>query len=585
MCGFIGIVEANVKPRALEKKSQISKRISHRGPDGFGFVNDSLDSVNYFFSHYRLAIQGLGDGGNQPLIHDDLIILYNGEIYNYDELRNNLSSLYGIEFNTNCDTELIPWLYLEYGHEFVSYIKGMFSIVILDKKLEEVTFYRDFFGIKPLFYLLDENQVFFGSELNAFKDLNLEINNKAVNSFFLFSYNNSPESFFENVYELKKGTYLNISLGGMDAKEMKHVSWSPKIGLFESDSYTKILLTSVHAHLISDVPVAISLSGGFDSSILLYIAKQYLSKIKAYTIDFGYNYEDVNNAKIISNKFSVDLHIINARIEQINYFDLLNIIYEDISEPIADSAYIGTYLVSEAARKDGYRVILSGAGGDEIFGGYSRYTKFKKNSIFYYLNKLVKIFPQDFISPKFYNPFFHLLTNTSGCYYDLVRMGFDFRGSITSNIKRDSTYPTIVEMMEFDIDNYLVNDILKITDLASMKCGIESRVPFLDFDLLSNVRSNFIAEDYIFNQETKCKLKSDYRDVLPSSLYNMKKAGFGAPVDFIIESCRQKVIDYIKHREAMLNKFFPKIEYGSVSNNFLFHLFIYVKWKESFLVL
>ncbi len=581
MCGFFGLIENISNCSSLETKLMMSQRISHRGPDAFEYINESFGNHNIFFSHFRLSIQGLGESGNQPWLHDDLIILFNGEIYNYQELRNDFIKD-NVRFSTNCDTELIPWLYLKYSHDFVSKINGIFSIVIFDKKTNELTFYRDFFGVKPLYYLLLDNKIFFSSELNSFKDLNLPINIEAVNSYFLFSYNILDESFFSKTVQLKRSSYLNISLQDQDSFLVKNVSWFPDDYYNNPHNYKDLIAQSVKDQLISDVPVAISLSGGFDSSIILNYVTKNLTNVKAYTVDFGFNSEDVNNSKIVSNSFNVDLEIIDARITNLDYFELLNKIYNNVSEPIADSGYIGTYLVSEAARKDGYKVVLSGAGGDEIFGGYTRYVQFQQNSIYFFLNKVLKILPTNLVSLKLQNPFFHLLSNTSGCYNDIKSLGKKIKKLNPLKNKNVNSYPSIIDMMDFDLDNYLVNDILKITDLASMRNGIEIRVPFLDYQLYRKVRDTFRKNDYIYQHQTKVKLKFDYVENLPISLYKMKKAGFGAPVDYIIESCRDKIEEYLHKREVIFNDLFAIGDLRKLSNNFLFHLFIYVKWKESF---
>lgn len=582
MCGFFGVVDTNEVPFNSNEFSDRADSISHRGPDGRGVVQDAVDGYNFTFSHFRLSIQGIGDSGIQPWIHEDLVVLYNGEIYNYNELRYELTSTYGIVLNTKCDTELIPWLYRIYGSEFVSQIKGMFSIVILDKKLQEITFYRDYFGIKPLYYCINNSQIFFSSELSAFKGLGFKENLEAFNSYFIFSYNIFSESFFCNVYELKRSTYLNISLRTKTSFEIKHICWTPKLRGGESSNYIEIISSSVKSQLISDVPIAISLSGGFDSSILSYYTKQHLSQIKAYTVDFGFNHEDVYNAKEVCRKLSISLNVIDANLYNVCYFSLLNEVYNNISEPIADSAYIGTYLVSKAARDDGYTVLLSGAGGDEIFGGYTRYAKFGRNSAYYFANLLAKLLPRFMVSRKLYNPRFNLLTNTAGCYREFIKLGSKINFEFIDKLDSNYTYPSFVEMMDFDLNYYLVNDILKLTDLASMKCGVEVRVPFLDYDLYSNVRSAFSLSDYVFKNETKTKLKKDFLDVLPPSLYKMKKMGFGAPVDHIIDSCKNEIIEYIRTRESYLKNLVVKFDYSKVSNNFLFHLFVYLKWRESF---
>jgi|LakMenE18May11ns_1017448.scaffolds.fasta_scaffold9959041_4 asparagine synthase (glutamine-hydrolysing) len=581
MCGFFGVIENISNCYSLETKLQMSKRISHRGPDAFEYVNEAFGNNNIFFSHFRLAIQGLGESGNQPWLHDNLIILFNGEIYNYQELRADLIKD-DIIFSTNCDTELIPWLFLKYSHDFVTKINGIFSIVIFDKYSNELTFYRDFFGVKPMYYLISEDKIFFSSELNSFKDLNLPMNLEAVYSFFLFSYNILDESFFSNIVQLKRSSYLNISFKDHDSYLIKNVNWTPQLNYKNSLDYKDLFSQSIRSQLISDVPIAISLSGGFDSSIILNYVTKNLTNVKAYTVDFGFNSEDVNNSKIVSKFFNVDLEVIDARISNIDYFELLNKIYENLSEPIADSGYIGTYLVSEAARKNGFRVVLSGAGGDEIFGGYTRYVQYQQKSIYYYLNYLSNYFPKKIVNLKLQDPFFHLLTNTSGCYNDIKSLGLNISKLNPLKNNNFTSYPSTIDMMDFDLNNYLVNDILKITDLASMRNGVEFRVPFLDYQLYRNVRDTFREQDYIYQNQTKVKLKFDYIENLPSSLYKMKKTGFGAPIDYIIESCRDKLEEYLNKREAIIKDVFVIGDLSKLSNNFLFHLFIYVKWKESF---
>ena len=580
MCGVFGYIERSDSQKKIDHNvlEQMSNCISYRGPDNSGKFEMDHEDYKIKLYHHRLSIQGLGRLGNQPYKFNDYVVLYNGEIYNYKFLKKILVD-HQYKLKSNCDTELIAPLFELFGHNFIEKIDGIFSIIIYNSKNHQIFMYNDCFGVKPLYFYSDQEKIIFSSELSSFKFLNYDINFNAVKSFFIGSYNSFKESYFKNVFQLKPSKYLKFNLNNFNSNEYEY-----KTKLLSSeDSLYNNIDKVVKDQLISDVPVGIMLSGGLDSSIVLHHASKYIKNFKAYTVDYGFNKLDVQNAKILSKSLNIDLVVINLNKENDNFFSILNNVYNEISEPIGDSAYIGTFLICKKAKNDGIKVLLSGAGGDEIFGGYSRYINNYKDifrKLFFFLSYFKSLSPKLL---KIVDINFDMFTNTSGCFSEVLNLikTTEVNSFITKfSNEFKSVGNSLESKMLFDLKSYLPNDIFKLTDLASMNNSIEVRVPLTSVIIKNFVSSTFNNQDYINKSVTKNKLRKLYKNFLPREVIEMKKMGFGAPVNHIVDKCKPELIDFIKVNSNKLDLFdVEKINYNSISNNLLFHLFIYIKWK------
>ena len=452
MCGILGVIQYyNHEIISDNMIKLMSESIKYRGPDYTGVFNKIVNNKRINLFHHRLAIQGLGKEGNQPLLRDNIITLFNGEIYNYKELKKYIESK-GILLKSNCDTELIPNLYKLYGNKFIEKIDGIFSIVIIDLNINKLFFYNDIFGVKPLYFLKSNDIIIFSSEQKVFKFMNLNTNNLSLMSYLFGSYNIFNFGFHENIISLKPNSYEVLDIN--DFFDWNIFNYKPYLKETNGKNLYEVLNDSIHDQLISDVPIGILLSGGFDSSIIFHHTLKFTKAFKAYTVDYGNNQEDVKNAKILAESNNIKIEIINYNSLFNSDYQLLNLVYNDISEPIADSAYIGTYLVSRKAKMDGIKVLLSGAGGDEIFGGYSRYIANFKDLIRTNYNFIrLSDFPLLF---KLNNLSFDLFTNTSGCFREVYKF-FSREELKNFQLEFNNTCAGYTNdlngKMDFDIDN------------------------------------------------------------------------------------------------------------------------------------
>ena len=367
MCGINGIISKN-----KNKENQIKKmndRIIHRGPESEGTYIDE----NIALGHRRLAIIDLKTG-NQPIYNEDesMVIIFNGEIYNYKEIKEELKNH---TFKTNSDTEMLIHGYEEWGVELLQKLRGMFAIAIYDKKKKELFLARDHFGIKPLYYYNNNNNtMLFSSEIKAFldhPDFKKELNEEMLGAYLTFSFIPGPKTIFKNVYKLKPGHYMLINVETREYKIEQYfdMKFSNTDESFESISnqISEAMKESVKYHLISDVEVGSFLSSGIDSSYLVSLAKPD----KTYTVGFtNKKYSEIDNAKELCQMLGINNT--SAIITKEEYMNVLDDVYYHLDEPTSDACSIAVYFLSQMASKD-LKVVLSGEGADELFGGYNSY--------------------------------------------------------------------------------------------------------------------------------------------------------------------------------------------------------------------
>jgi len=542
MCGFVGYVN-----KESDKKDNIKKMadlIAHRGPDSEGYYTDEDIALGF----RRLSIIDLNNG-SQPIYNEDKskVIVFNGEIYNFQELREDLIEK-GHEFSTNADTEVLIHGYEEYNEGILDKLRGMFAFVIYDINTKEIFAARDFYGIKPFYYALMDDTFFFGSEIKSFlihPDFKRELNEKMLEYYLTFQYSVGEETFFKNVYKLMPGHYLKYKEGNLEVKRYYELEFEEDA----SKSYDEFkagikerLEDSVKAHKISDVEVGSFLSSGVDSS---YIAAS--SDVdKTFTVGFNdKKYSEISYAEDLSKKINTEN--INKVISKEEYFNNLSNIMYYMDEPLADPSAIALYFVTKIASEN-VKVSLSGEGADEIFGGYNIY---QESFVWPWYYKV------PFPIRKFVGKVAELLPSHRGLNF-LVRRGkkledrfvgnaFIFDNKEVSKILagkrqtkgfqdltdkyyeqvKDKDMPTKMQYIDFNF--WLIGDILLKADKMSMANSLEVRVPFLDRPLIDYARC--LPTDY---KVDKYKTKKIFRDIahekLESKVSDKKKLGFPVPI-------------------------------------------------------
>jgi len=545
MCGYAGFADQ----MPLSDKSKVLKNmtdaIKHRGPDDMDFYADERVALGF----RRLSIID-PNGGRQPITNEDesLILLFNGEIYNYKALREELTGK-GHHFRTASDAEVVLHGYEEYAERLFEKLRGMFSFIIWNKKKEEFFGARDFFGIKPLYYAVMDRTFLFGSEIKSLiqhPEFVKELNHDALEHYLSFQYSPGSETFFKNVYKLEPAHYFRYRRGRMEKKRY----WLPS---FQEDSgksikdwvaeTEKAFDDSINAHKVSDVEIGSLLSSGIDSSYVVCSAQVD----KTYTVGFdcGEKYNEISYAKELADIIGVQnkSKVIGAA----EFWDIFPRIQYYMDEPLADPAAVALYFACNLAARD-VKVVLSGEGADEIFGGYNmykeplEYTKYNRIPfpIRRAIGKLAALLPsrrglnflvrrgktleERFIGNAYifsYKERKKLLkqqTNTIAPdeyvkpYYRMV----DDKDAVT-------------KMQFLDLNMWMVGDILLKADKMSMANSLELRVPFLDRNIMK--MAGTIPTDYRVNKEaTKYVLRKAAGRRLPRKWSEKKKLGFPVPI-------------------------------------------------------
>ena len=541
MCGFCGFT-GDIADRENIIIGMMNK-IIHRGPDSAGTHSDEDVTMGF----RRLSIIGLEDG-SQPMYNEDgsIVICFNGEIYNYQPIKEMLIEK-GHVFKSHADTEVLIHLYEEKGEEMLNDLRGMFAFAIYDMKNKKLFAARDFFGIKPFYYGVFNNHMLFGSEIKsflAFPDFKKEVNTVALENYLTFQYSVLDETFFKGVYKLKPGHYLVYKDGKIDIKRYFQPRFEPeKAGL--QDTIKKIedvMLDSVKTHKISDVEVGSFLSSGVDSS---FVAATFKGD-KTFTVGFDYEkYNEIGYAEKLSEKVGIDNY--SKIISTDEYWDSLGKIQYHMDEPLADPSAVALYFVSKLASKH-VKVALSGEGADEFFGGYNIYrepmdlqiTKLIPKPLRKGIAAIMKALPFRFKGKNY-----------------LIRASMDLEDRFIGNAKmfsekererilknptgkynhKEITKPyydftkgqdDVTRMQFIDLNLWMVGDILLKADKMSMANSLEVRVPFLDKEVFEVARH--VQPDYRVNREaTKYAFRMAAKDYLPEEVASKKKLGFPVP--------------------------------------------------------
>lgn len=542
MCGFCGFIGEQQGKEVILKK--MMDKIIYRGPDSSGMYADTDIGLGF----RRLSIIDLSDGA-QPIYNEDKTkaILFNGEIYNYQEIKEDLLNK-GHQFYTKTDTEVLIHGYEEYKEKILDKLRGMFTFAIWDIVEKELFIARDFFGIKPMYYTQNGKELIFGSEIKSILEhpsVTKELNINALQNYLSFQYGVPNETFFKGIKCLPPAHYLKYKDGQVTITRY----WEPEFNIDESldlnetiEKIDETFKNSVEAHKISDVEVGCFLSSGVDSS---YVASQFKGQ-KSFTVGFDYDkYNEIEYAKELSKEVGLEHYY--KSITDDEYWDIIPKIQYYMDQPHADPSCVALYFVSKIASEH-VKVVLSGEGADELFGGYRIYheplslakVKFIPRFVFKGLAAIVNIIPVDFKGKSFINRASKtveerfignanlftdkekriILKNTEGMvkpteitkpYFDKVKDKDD-----------------ITKMQYIDINLWMVGDILLKADRMSMANSLELRVPFLDkevFKLASTLPLKYKVND----ENTKYAMRKAALKNIPEEVAKRKKLGFPVP--------------------------------------------------------
>jgi asparagine synthase (glutamine-hydrolysing) len=560
MCGINGYASTKVL-NETEWLVSARDKMSYRGPDHAGLYISS--NLNVAFGQRRLAIISLNEDSNQPLkvIHDgyEYVITFNGEIYNYRELRYQLRQQ-GFTFRTESDTEVIIAAYLHWGDFCVQRFEGMFAFVIHDTRRNRLFFARDIVGEKPFYYYRDSTSFFFSSEFLPLIGLSLfnnEISFTSILQYLELGYLPSDASFSPRIKKLPAGSagYFDLSTGEFSFSAYFEIFGNNKVECSANTSlhrFDKLIEHSISGQLRGDVSVGVLLSGGVDSSIIACKASELSSNIINYTVDFGDNKEELENAKLISHKYGSRHEIFRFRELSVELFDD---IIAKIDEPVADSSFVPTYLITEMINEMGGKVVLGGDGADELFGGYSLYSNWQ------IANKYLSILPRivrNSLSmradrPYEYNKYKYkkwAVCMNSESLFQVPNLRYVFSRkelaelSFTTEINSYSRYynsqfselnSLFFNLANYDLKNYLSSNILLKNDRSSMLNSLEMRAPFLNKKIIEFAFNDLLDNQKIRAGQTKVFLKEYSRLVFPEKYNYHSKRGFNFSSDLLIK--------------------------------------------------
>lgn len=564
MCGIVGIIQNEMGKADGELLRKICGLLHHRGPDEEGY---------YFSDRVALGMRRLSiidvQTGQQPIHNEDrsIWVVFNGEIYNYRELRKDLETR-GHRFSTASDTECLVHLYEDFGDECVSHLRGMFAFAIWDDRRKRLLLARDRFGIKPLYYFQNADKLAFASEIKcllALEGFKRQINLDALSGFFTFMYIPGPKTIYEGVYEVPPATIGVWSNGQLSLK--KYWDIKPRPNFNKSEEYfveglLHHLREAVTLRLVSEVPLGAFLSGGIDSSaIVALMAQSSERKVKTFTVGFTSEqpgYDERPYAQVVANTFGTDHSecLLSPRVEEI-----LPRIIRAFDEPFADSSMIPNFLICQAAR-EWVTVALSGLGGDELFAGYERYRgalladyyrQVPQGFRYALIDPLIRLIPESQNGGLWGDRLKRFIRGTElglaeryqryiAAYNDVEKSEL-FNGDLLHELEKRGLSSTPLAMKEAydgfapldrmlftDISTYLPHDLLRMTDRLSMCHGLEVRVPFLDHKLVEFVAT--IPAGYKLKRWQKKHILIRALDgILPKEILGRRKQGFSIPLN------------------------------------------------------
>lgn len=563
MCGICGKISLNSRvDEALMRK--MCGVLTHRGPDSEGIY---VNGLNVGLGHRRLAVIDLSQAGHQPMTNEDgaLWIVFNGEVYNFIELKETLEKK-GHKFKSHTDTEAVLHLYEDKGVECLKDLRGPFAFAIWDDRKKLLFIARDRIGKKPLYYYYRNQTLIFGSEIKAIlqdPEVNAEVNKPAITDYLSYGYTPTPETMFKGIMKLPPAHFMIYEKGNIKLEKYWELDFSKKVRLSEKDYCARtmdLLEECTRIRLISDVPLGAFLSGGIDSSAVVYMMNKLSSKpVKTFSIGFDEEkYSELKYAKVIADRFKTEHHEYIVKPDAI---ELLPKLVWHYNEPYADSSALPSYYVAKMTRQE-VTVALNGDGGDECFGGYERFMAaryaelinkapipFKKKII----EAVIKRIPESLEFKDFRTRLRRFLVMSSKPYrerhYNWVTIFRDsekeslFTGEFNKEISGRNSFSCldkafdecgskdIVDLvMSTDIKTNLLDDLLVKMDIATMANSLEGRSPFLDHKMMEFCAA-MPSNMKIKGTKLKYILKKALSRALPKEILSRGKMGFGVPLN------------------------------------------------------
>ncbi len=596
MCAVFGIIgryDPSLARHCLE-------RLSHRGPDHCGIIEAS----EYFFAHNRLSIVDLDVRSHQPLRYQNILLSFNGEIYNFRELRNALD----FPFETQSDSEVLIAAYLKWGVDFVQHLRGMFAIALMDG--ETLYLFRDRLGKKPLFYLHQNGSFAFASEIKGLKPLlsQIRMNDDALMGYLSFLAPTPPHTFYEGIFKLEAGWYLEFRSGRFTCKPYYDllqrsgaaVTSEPEaLALLEQN-----LFEAISMRLEADVPMASLLSGGIDSALIAAVAKRQGRQLQTFTLGYAEygNYDERSGAAESAAHIGVAHH--EVVMTRDDFMQSSEKVFDALDEPLNDPAAIPLYWLFGKIAAEGYRVVLSGEGGDELFLGYRQYFEYldiEKAAQLQHRNWLKKYFHANFSMNReweWYKRVFEgsLLFRSSGEKFtdlqknllmrrnvrdnDALRFLKPWRDTFEMSSHNDpSLWYSYVDLKQFQAEHFLTK-----LDRVSMAHSIESRTPFLDHKLAETV---FSVVPHLRYRDgiTKSLLKKIAALYLDSTILNRKKKGFSNPyMEWLLASGEAEKILHVNKKtglfkDEVLKEYLERAAQGRFKQH-VWGLYVLSRWME-----
>ncbi len=607
MCGFLGIVSN--KALKFDNFNNALKKISHRGPDNSStWINEKS---NIILGHNRLSIIDLSSQGNQPMSYlGRYKIIFNGEIYNYKELKKTLESI-GYKFKSNTDTEIILASYDRWKEKCLEYFRGMFAFTIFDEKKNNIFIARDRVGEKPLYYINDRETLYFSSEIKSLLELKIDIpkiNFETLDYFLTRGFSSNKNTIYQSIKKLPAAHYLNYNIAKDNLEIIRY--WKLENDLVnynqnqnKIEQFDEIIKRIISYQLNTDVSTGVLLSGGIDSSLITSISSLKKNNIKTFNVSFPNNlkYDESKHAKQISNYFQTDHHQI-----RINRIDpsIINTLIDIYDEPFFDSSAIPTLLIFQEIKKY-CKVVLGGDGGDEVFGGYKHY------NYIIYLEVLSKFIPELFrkilkniILKKDNN---HFKGKNWISYLDLnlkenlpiVPKYFDNDEKFQILNKQLDSQPNylnnnlgssdlVKSLMYENFSNYLCDNLLVKTDMASMNCSVELRSPFLDHKLIEFLFYNFKTSEKVNFFNRKIFLKKYSSNYFPKNYNYRRKMGFSIPFKEWLkeDNWKEFFYDNILSKKNIFNKKYAidlmnKQNSGYDNSSKLYAILVLILWFDN----
>lgn len=575
MCGIVGFIAPRLDGINTEPAL---KSLAHRGPDASGFIGETSAAHQLWLGHRRLAIIDLSAAGNQPMTHQHVTLIFNGEIYNFEELRR--THLPDQSFHSHTDTEVILKLYIRFGIDFVKMINGDFAISIFDRQLQKIYLVRDRMGIKP-FYIYERGGVFaFASEIVAFKaaGLPLSLNENGIGRYLAFKYSPGNETLFSEVRRLTPASILEFNLATGRQTTAKYWELSREIIPFKgsyADAKNQLkhfVEKAVKARLIGDVPIANYLSGGLDSSIIAHYLKggnnvHFCAVKNQADLAAEGSTSDGYYAAKLAEEWGLDLRQISIGQDTLTEENLRNAVIS-CGDLIADGSIIPAMLIAKQAAVD-HRVVLSGMGADELFLGYNGHFLLRLSQMSERIPGIKPVIGSAMRSVnagkgplKAYRRYLQKWGNNMGKDFEAGRYSVvGDTDSALSIFNGDAGFSEFVapyfpqgkdpfdSLFEFEMENFLVKN-LHYLDGSSMAYGLESRVPFLDHELVTFAAGLPTEFKLDWKMKSKKILKEAYANEIPSYVTKRRKAGFGMPLRSLLA------------KDEVLNRFLPLDYFG-----------------------